>query len=577
MSGRASGRRADSTSDSGGASGGTNVYSDLGLVVAAIVVTPWVFMVSDRHAVAEFDVDGVDWVRACWLVPLVYGGLAAVTYFVYPQHLHMFWIGHLLLAVDAVLLLIQTQWPAVPLEALFGPRLSTLRLVGVGATAVAVVCVGWLLTHGERLYAYVRTVTPGEYLLPFTSVTDQSDRMGVRRAMSLVKDRSILVLGETGAGKTETIKLLTHQLQTDPDEPFVVFDYKGEYQEFLEADGPDDREVIYLSSTDATHYWNLFEELEREADIDEVANAMFPRTDGTEFFSAAARQLFVAVVTYLRRQAEWEGTTPTNADLVTFVQTMDREEMHDRLSEHTDLTAAASAIDPDAERQAAGVYANFQQQIADLFREDFAEAGEFSIREYMQNPDGRTLVLDFPIREGDAVEPAFRFFIDWAARFALTDDRGSYFVLDEFARLPGLRKVGDLVNAGRSYDTQLILGVQSVAQLYDTYGQDLAAALLSGLVQTIAMRVGDGPSIEYVRSQLGREQQLRTVPAHDRRGRSVGRQEVQSETYPVAESEVTRLRDGEVFVITPEGWVRGQLDELSDVRWELEQALDSES
>jgi len=67
----------------------------------------------------------------------------------------------------------------------------------------------------------------------------------------------------------------------------------------------------------------------------------------------------------------------------------------------------------------------------------------------MDDPQGRTLLLDFPITEGDAVQPAFRFFIDWAARFALADDQDTYFVLDEFARLPGLRKIGDLINAGR--------------------------------------------------------------------------------------------------------------------------------
>jgi len=141
-------------------------------------------------------------------------------------------------------------------------------------------------------------------------------------------------------------------------------------------------------------------------------------------------------VTYLHREAQASDTTPTNADLVAFVQSTDKQEMHERLTDHSDLTAAASAIDPDSERQAAGVYANFQQVIADLFRGDFAEAGSSRFGEYMDDPQGRTLLLDFPITEGDAVQPAFRFFIDWAARFALADDQDTYFVLDEFARLP---------------------------------------------------------------------------------------------------------------------------------------------
>lgn len=65
--------------------------------------------------------------------------------------------------------------------------------------------------------------------------------------------------------------------------------------------------------------------------------------------------------------------------------------------------AAAEAIDPNAERQFAGVFANFQQVIADLFRGDFAQAGEFSLRESIADPQGLPLPLDFPIQEGGAV------------------------------------------------------------------------------------------------------------------------------------------------------------------------------
>jgi len=109
----------------------------------------------------------------------------------------------------------------------------------------------------------------------------------------------------------------------------------------------------------------------------------------------------------------------------------------------------------------------------------------------MQDPQRRTLLLDFPITEGDEVQPAFRFFIDWAPRFALVDDRDTYFVLNEFVRLPGLRKIGDPINAGRGRTTQSLLGVQSVPQPRDTYGKGRANALLSGLVQSVIMRVSD--------------------------------------------------------------------------------------
>lgn len=55
---------------------------------------------------------------------------------------------------------------------------------------------------------------------------------------------------------------------------------------------------------------------------------------------------------------------------------------------HEDLTAATSAINSDTERQAGSVFATAQQQITDLSVGDFAESGDFSVREYMKSPDG---------------------------------------------------------------------------------------------------------------------------------------------------------------------------------------------
>ena len=549
------------------------IFFQIAAVMTAALLLPWVYAILERANFYDFKFDGLHRSRALWLVPLFYLVGAVGTVLLFPAHLQLFWAFHvLLLAQIAEVLLHQAGYLtglSLPLIEQFTP----LRVGGFVVVLVSAVYAAQRLRSWDTERELRRIIDDGNYVLPFQGLSAASDRMSLSRFVPLRKDRSILVLGETGAGKTETIKLLTHQMQAGTGDPFVVFDYKGEYQENFEQDH-DHENLIYLSSTDATEYWNLFAEIEREADIDEIGRALFPHTDGSEFFSQAGRQLFVAVVTYLHREAQASDTTPTNADLVAFVQSTDKQEMHERLTDHSDLTAAASAIDPDSERQAAGVYANFQQVIADLFRGDFAEAGEFSIREYMDDPQGRTLLLDFPITEGDAVQPAFRFFIDWAARFALANEQDTYFVLDEFARLPGLRKIGDLINAGRGRNTQLLLGVQSVAQLHDTYGKDRANALLSGLVQSVIMRVGDAASVEYAQSQIGREKQHRSVPVHDRDGRSVGRQELQDETHPIVESDLERLNDGEAIVVVPDGWLRGLITRFTAIRTQLERALE---
>ncbi|UPV76622.1 type IV secretion system DNA-binding domain-containing protein (plasmid) [Halorussus limi] len=582
-SGSSAGSGSSSGSSSGSGSGSEATYEHdeveiffiIALVSATALLIPWIYAILERANLSGLKFEGLHRSRALWVLPVFYGFGALGTVLLFPAHLQLFWAFHILLLAQLAELAIHATGNLVGMSLPLVEQFTLWRVGGFLLLFVGTVRAGLWFRTWDTARECRRHISDGKYVLPFRQPSDSSEHMSLKRFVPLEKDRSLLVLGETGAGKTETMKLFVHQMRAKLDEAFVVFDYKGEYRQiFTEAQGEEN--VICLSSRGETVSWNLFCEIKYERDIEEIGRALFPETDEGEFFENAARQLFVAVVTYLHREGLMSKTVPTNADLVAFVEQTDKQELYERLAEYPDLVAAASAIDPDADRQAAGVYANFQQVIADLFRGDLADDGEFSIREYMEDPQGRTLVLDFPITEGEAVQPAFRFFIDWAARFALSDDRNTYFVLDEFARLPKLRKIGDLINAGRSRNTQLLLGVQSVAQLNDTYGRDRASALLSGLVQSVVLRVGDKASVDYTRSQIGREHQHRSVPVRGRSGRSVGRQELTSETHPIAENSLQRLGDGEAIVITSKGWIRGQIARFQKVRSALDRAIDRE-
>jgi len=265
---------------------------------------------------------------------------------------------------------------------------------------------------------------------------------------------------------------------------------------------------------------------------------------------------------------------PTNEDLLTYFQNSSLQDIYDDLADHRDLQGIANNLDPESPRMSGAVYGQIQVTISEVFKGDFAKPGDFSIREYMQNPDGRTLLLDFPTEHGDSIKPIYRVFIDWSIRFGLSDpSRDAYYVLDEFATIPGLERLERLVNAGRARNAYGILGVQAKSQLHSTYGPNEAESILSGLAQEVLLRPGDAASVDHIRSRLGRHQRIqlqqgptnRFVRALADKDSEYNQYTIQ-EDYPISEAQLQQFDPGEAVVLDQTGWRRGHLYMLDEVR-----------
>lgn len=252
-------------------------------------------------------------------------------------------------------------------------------LVGVGAVAVSGRLSGRL---AARQWARRQAKREG-YALPMyvrdDRNIDRAERMG--SVVSIPDVGSILALGATRSGKTETGKWIVDGMQADENEPMVVYDHKEDYQQFFDEIG---REYITLSASGSTHTWDIFAEIEQAGG------------SSGAFFGPAARQIFAAVLKHLRREAD-EDANLSNESVVGFFREHGPKEAHEALCSDGkgDLAGVAAAINPDAgDTQQSGVWVNVQKHVTDVFTSDFARAptderSSISIREYMKTPRTR--------------------------------------------------------------------------------------------------------------------------------------------------------------------------------------------
>lgn len=456
------------------------------------------------------------------------------------------------------------------------------------------------------------TLESNTYALPF--------RDG--RVVTPDRDRSILTLGETGSGKTEAIKLLAHQFNRDDDSPFIVFDYKDDYKNFFGGDttdirgnggmtatevdtdqnGPTDtsintqpnedqtqeatstmkgdvletEDVIRISLNGSTAIWNIFNEVRDGSEFEELVRTIFAgeiENTSNPYFPRAAQKVLISFLKAMYRDTD----DYSNENLRETFEQQSHEDIYETLQAEG-FAGAAAHVNPEATRQSAGVFGHLQSMVSEIFKEDFRRAGEFSIRDYMEDPEGKILVLDFPINRGSSVLPIYRLFIDWAIRHALADpEQDAYFILDEFQTIPGLEQIERLVNAGRARNTYAILGLQSKAQLDSTYGKAYASSILSGLTQEIFLRSGDESSSEYIRSRTGRIQRDRLVPGPTPlldqmiTGREVRYNQITTEeVYQISEDEIQSFKPGEAIVLQEDGWQRGEFYMLEEIKDEID-------
>ena len=299
----------------------------------------------------------------------------------------------------------------------------------------------------------------------------------------------ILLMGDTGAGKSNAIRQILRQVE-QRGESAIVYDPAGEFaQEFYRPERGD----YLLNPLDARcPFWNLDAELSGRGVEDAIAAAMLPeKPHENAFFTDAPRRVLAAL---LRRGASVGSLLKWMAHPA---------EIEQRLAG----TPHAAYLDRKAGPQRAGILSslNLIADSLDLLPET-AEGRAWFTTEKWKWERTRWVFLTSQPALRERILPLHAAWLDLLILRMMepcaNPAKPVWFVLDELASLNRLPQLHTAVPENRKYGNPVVLGFQGRSQIEKRYGQD-AEAMLSQPATKIFFKTSEPRAAKWISETLG--------------------------------------------------------------------------
>jgi len=304
------------------------------------------------------------------------------------------------------------------------------------------------------------------------------------------------IRGTTGTGKSQLFSQFLTQIR-ERGERAVIYDKGCHYvKNFYRPD----KDIILNPLDQRCPPWHVWAECADSADYDSLAQALIPTPNYSSdpFWNNAARMLFASTAYQLSKDKN-----RSMSGLLSALLTADLSEMT-RLLKGTE---AASLVSEKIEKTAVTIRAVIATMLKSLKYVKDAD-NVFSIREWInqENTDS-CLFVTSTMDKHATLKPLISMWLDIATRALMSLDedpeRRIWLLFDE---LPTLHKLPCLIPTlaeSRKYGACTIVGMQSYAQLRQSYGVD-DAEVIRGLCNTsVFLRTPAGRTADWVAHELG--------------------------------------------------------------------------
>jgi len=315
-----------------------------------------------------------------------------------------------------------------------------------------------------------------------------------------------MLVGTTGTGKSTAMKDLLRQIRQRRGRA-VVFDLTGT---FVEGFYNEDTDIILNPFDTRCPTWSPFADAHTREHFKEASQALVPMSDGggEQFWPESARMLFVE--TCVRLVEQGRGNNQALSDVLMTSKLAD-------LHRHVLKTVAAPLTDPEAKRMAESIRATFNTYAQALMT--LPTGGkEYSIRDWVQAIDdepekpaersGSILFITAQHVHLRSVRVLLTMWLSTAINTLMSmpgDQRDIrlWFMLDEIGALHNIPAIVSGMQTSRNYGGAFVLGVHTMAQLRDTYGDNVAETVSSLAKTKLLMNTRDRQTQDWESAQVG--------------------------------------------------------------------------
>ncbi|HTV08394.1 MAG TPA: type IV secretion system DNA-binding domain-containing protein [Candidatus Aquilonibacter sp.] len=300
----------------------------------------------------------------------------------------------------------------------------------------------------------------------------------------------ILMMGDTGSGKSNAIRQLLRQVR-DRGETAIVYDPAMDFvsEFYLPARG----DLILNPLDQRCPYWGLGQEIDRDETAATIAAAFLPEKEyEKEFFTDGPRRILAHL---LKRKPQPRDILKMMAD-PSWIEAAVKG------------TPLAALLDPGAPAQRAGVLAslNMVADSLELLPEWEHTRPTFATTEWYTSRNRWVFLTSTPAYRAKIL-PLHSVWLDLFILRMMgycADHKAKpvWFVLDELASLNRLPQLHTAVTENRKYGNPVVVGFQGRSQLEKRYGQD-AEAMLSQPATKLFFKTTEPRAAKWISEAIG--------------------------------------------------------------------------